>query len=480
MKSVVLDARRNFTLDAYRDVAWRGAGARFSDDAVRRMQSARASFMALLDCDPPPTIYGVTSGYGQMAKRVFTPAERKTHAAKKNHAPATAFGEPLPDRVTRGILFARLTNYVEGHAAITPELAVSVAAMLDLASPPRVDVLGNGGAGEIQPLAALFANLVDTFDLAEKDNLALLNGSPVATALLCDAALAAERRLALAYDVLGLSFEAIRAPMEHLDPALEDLWGDPHQARALRELRRRAEGGDATRRPYQAPVSWRILPRVLGMAERAVANAREIAEQSLSAVTDNPVTIPAEADEDIRVFSTGGYHNAAAAHALAGLAAAWADVALICERHSSKLLDGAISGLPDQLMGGDYMEADAVYHGCMAMAAVGFLEQARAGAGPNLLPAAEGGGFGANDIAPPTMLGWRKQGDVASALEGNLAILAVIARRALTVTDRTPPTGLKAFADWLDARGAALSPGGRPDRVAEGLAVAMRDRVFAA
>ena len=37
----------------------------------------------------------------------------------------------MPERVSRAIVFARLANFVEGHAAISPAIANGVAAMLD-------------------------------------------------------------------------------------------------------------------------------------------------------------------------------------------------------------------------------------------------------------------------------------------------------------------------------------------------------------
>ena len=56
-------------------------------------------------------------------------------------------------------------------------------------------------------------------------------------------------------------------------------------------------GHGAERRPYQAPVSYRIVPRMLGQARRAASLAAEVAAESLQAVTDNPVWVD-DADED--------------------------------------------------------------------------------------------------------------------------------------------------------------------------------------
>ena len=85
---------------------------------------------------------------------------------------------------------------------------------------------GNGGSGEILALSHLFGPLIEATDLGEKEGLALINGSPCAAALVADAAVAAERRLQLAYDVFATSVEAFQSPLDAYDEELEALWGD--------------------------------------------------------------------------------------------------------------------------------------------------------------------------------------------------------------------------------------------------------------
>lgn len=438
-----LKSRRDLTLDAVYRVAWRGEGVRFHADALAAMTRARRAFLELLERDPELVVYGVTSGYGQMAHLRFSPEERRAHARVPPLAPMTSFGEPLPERVARAMVLARLANFVEGHAAISPPLAEAVAAMLDGALPP-VPALGNGCPGEIQALSHLFARLAEGFELAEKDSLALVNGSPCASALLADAVLAARQRLALAIEVFALSFEAIRAPLEHLDPALDELWDDPHEAGVLRALRSWTDvsgdgEGSAARRAYQAPVSWRILPRVLGQAARALAQAEEAAEISLRAVSDNPVFLPPDEDDPLgRVLSNGGYHNAKAYPAMDNLAAAWADLTLLTDRQVTKLLDGRVSHLPDHLLG-----AEGGYPGCLGFTAAAYAEQARQAAQRSFLPGSEGGGFDQNDVALPTFFSWRREAEAGGCLEAGLAVLSLIASQAFHVTGRPPPPPLK-------------------------------------
>jgi len=443
--TVVLQTRADITLDAFYRVAWQGEGVDLHEEALARIADCRAAFMKLLDSDDSVFIYGVTSGFGQNAKNRLTPEQRKEQARRPHYPAMTSFGEPLPERVARGIVLARLTNYVEGHAAASPALVEALAGMLDGRPLPAVPALGNGCPGEILALSTLFAPLDESIEFAEKEGLSLVNGSPCASALVADVVLAARQRLALAEEVFALSVEALKAPLEAYDPVLDALWEDLHEAAALRGLRAWLIGGADERRPYQAPVSWRILPRVLGQARRALAQAEEVAEISLKAVSDNPVYIPPDEIHPLgRVFSTGGYHNGKAYPAIDNLAAAWADLALLCERQVTKLLTGDVSLLPDQLLAEEHG-----YLGCLGMTAVAYAEQARQAAQRSFLPASEGGGFGQNDIAVPTFFSWRKEAEAGCFLDASLAMLAGIASQAFHVTDREAPPCLKPFVEEL-------------------------------
>ena len=374
--AVTLNSRSDLTLDVYRRVAWGGESVSFGKTAQDAMAKARQAFDDLIEKDDKVFIYGVTSGYGHQASKRLNFEERKKQAKRPRGGAASSFGEPVPERVARGIVLARLTNFVEGHAAITPAIGNMVAAMLDGGPLPEVPALGNGCPGEIQALGHLFRYLGTDDDFHEKDALSLINGSPCGTALIADGALAARRRVELATEVFALSWEAFNAPLVHLDPTLDDLWEDPFEREALQGLRGWLEGVSETdRRPYQAPVSWRILPRVLGYALRAVQQAEEGATISLKAVSDNPVYIPPTTEHPLgRVYSTGGYHNGKAGPALDNLAAAWADLALLADRHIDKMMNAAVSLLPAGLKG----KGDG-YLGSLAFASAGFTEQARLG-----------------------------------------------------------------------------------------------------
>lgn len=422
--TVVLASRADLTLEAYERVAWRGEGVRLAPEAIARIAEARARFEALLG-DPSLTIYGVTSGYGDRARIRLDAEERRAQAARGPGWLRLAFGEPLPERVGRGIVLARLSSVVAGYAAVRPLLAEAVAALLDGALPP-VPARGHGGSGEIVALGHLFAGL-DRLGLAEKETIALVNGSPCAAALVADAALAGRRRLALAEEVLALSAEAVAAPHEAYAEELEAVWDDEHEAAALRRLRKLLAGGAPERRAYQAPVAYRILPRVTGQARRAVAEAERAASVSLRAVGDNPLFVP----ETGRVLSNGSYHNAQAPVALDGLAGSWADLCRLAERH--------VQFLVHDIVGAAGAERPPAH-----MLAVGFAEEAGAHAQRTALPP---GGPGQNDVTSHAFLAWEREEAAAGAMTSCLAVLAALSSLVL---ERAGSSGTPALSSLVE------------------------------
>ncbi len=443
--TVTLNSRADLTLENCKRVAWAGEAVEFGKVAEQTIASARAAFMQLIE-QPDITIYGVNTGYGGRANVRLDAAARKSQASQPTHHRAASWGDALPDRVTRAIVFARLANFIEGHAAVSPTVAQAVADMLSGPAMPYVPARGQGGAGEILSLSHVFLHTASSWPLAEKDMLSLVNGSPAASALVADAALSAHERLQLAVEVFALAAEAFNTPHGHFAEELEGLWNNPHDTWALSHLRKLTQGGAAPRRPYQAPVSIRILPRILGQAHRAVETAQEVAQQSLCAVSDNPVVFPPGQQSGAEpVVSTGGYHNMQAAAALDGLVCAYANLAVLTGRIAAKLQDSSVSLLP-KLLG---YEGGQSYLGCLPMAIVGYEEEMRMLAMPTLLPGSESGGFGQDDVASPVFLAWQKHDRAAVLLEQCLASLAPVAVCALNVSARPVPPQLRALVDEI-------------------------------
>ena len=464
-----LTTREDITLEAVRRVAWAGEGVELAPDALERMDRAHASFAALVEArlaeDPAALIYGVTTAPGDGATEVLSEERR---ARRPTHMwTAASFGEPLPERVTRAIVLARLANLLGGHATIRAEVAAAVTAMLESPLPP-VPSQGNGGAGEILALGHLFYAIPERFELAPKERMALVNGSPCAAALVADAALAGARRLALAEQVFALAAAVLGVPLEAYGAELEPLWDDPHETAALRSLRALLESDGGMRQAHQAPVSFRILPRVLGAVRRAQAAAEEAAAISLRSVTDNPVYVPPTDRPPLgAVFSTGGYHDARAPAALDGVAFAWTDLCQLAARATDRLFQHPGTAA---VLARDEWTVKPLH-----MVATGWAEEARALAQPSLLSL---GGFGQNDMVSPSFLAWRKADAVGRCLDGALAVLGALGAQALRVAGEAGPPALAGLVGEVQA---VFSPHDGPRRLGDEtaqVAAAFTARVF--
>ena len=440
--TVILNRRADFTLENFRRVTVDRERVEIGDAARRGMEDARSAFVALLEQDRTAFMYGVTSRPGIEVKVQVEPEDQAawaTGTAMLGTGRGFGGGE-LDERVVRGIVFARLADFVEGNAKTRPLVADRIAALLD-GPLPRVPLDGQVGAGEILPMMHVMSETF-TGDFEEGEWMTLVNGSPCSAALVADTALHARHRLENAEVVFALSVEALRAPLEAYDASLDLLWGDEHEAAALRGLRTHLLGAEtANRLEQQAPVSYRILPRVLGQARRAVAHLEQAARTSLSSAAHNPVFVPPDAEHPGgRLISTGGYHNAMAYPALNALNVAWADLALVAERHVTGLHTAAVSELPNLLA---LPEAPGSETNLFGWVATGYVEGARAAAAPTMLPACVNDAR--DDVSSPTFLAYAKERRGAECLDGVLAILSLVASQALFVADRSPAPPLRDF-----------------------------------
>ena len=258
--------RADLTLEAVRRVAWDGEPVELAPAALEAMDRRHASFLALVEArlaeDPGALIYGVTTAPGDGAAVALT-AERAARRPR-GCGPRASFGEPLPERVVRAIVLARLANFVEGNAAVRGEVARRGGGDARRRPLPAVPARGNGGAGEILALGNLFYGLSAAMDLHPKERMALVNGSPCAAALVADVALAGRGRLALAEALLALAAEVARGAARALRRGARGAVGRRARGRRAALAAGAARRGAAERQGHQAPVSFRILPRVLG------------------------------------------------------------------------------------------------------------------------------------------------------------------------------------------------------------------------
>jgi histidine ammonia-lyase len=423
-------------------------------EATAVIAQGRARFEAYMN-EKGGYVYGSTTAPGSRAKVILSERESRLQGETlRNFVSMRAGpgGEMLPERCVRLAVFCRLSNAMTGSGKLRPGTAQAVASLLHAV--PSVPMQAVACSGEVLPLTWLMAPLAD-LPLGLGEAMALINGSPFATAMACDVALTAGRRVRLAEQIFALSIEAAECPEGHFDRRLADRWLDPYYKESLERLH--ALLGDSQRKQltHQAPASWRALPDVLGNALRALAEASRSAEIGLQSLKDNPTFLRngADGDEDA-VVSSGGYHDHRAAKAIDQVNSALTDLCVLASRQVAHLLDGAGLGLPPLLArAGDGVGAEYLSWGMTEPLACA----RRAAQATTLDVGLHDPAGNQSDIASLGIIAYGKHREIARSFDACFASLAVTAALALEFRHVPLPSALRPLGERLatTARSAA-------------------------
>ncbi|WP_307665843.1 histidine ammonia-lyase [Streptomyces sp. V1I1] len=360
------------TADDVIAVAREGARIELSAEAVAALAAARGIVDAL--AAKPEPVYGVSTGFGALATRHISPELRAQLQRNIVRSHAAGMGPRVEREVVRALMFLRLKTVASGHTGVRPEVAQTMADILNAGITPVVHEYGSlGCSGDLAPLSHCALTLmgegdaegpdgivkpadelladhgIEPVELREKEGLALLNGTDGMLGMLV-MALADLQRLYVTADITAaLSLEALLGTDKVLAPELHAIRPHPGQAVAAANMSAVLKGSGLTGhfQEEEAPrvqdaYSVRCAPQVAGAGRDTLAHARLVADRELASAVDNPVVLP-----DGRVESNGNFHGAPVAYVLDFLAIAAADLGSIAERRTDRLLDKNRShGLP--------------------------------------------------------------------------------------------------------------------------------------
>jgi histidine ammonia-lyase len=349
-----------------------GATVQLSAEAAEAIEHSRA-VIERLGSDVAPH-YGISTGFGALATR-HIPAELRAQLQRSlisSHAAGS--GEEIEPEVVRAMMLLRLSTLASGRTGVRPKVARAYAEMLNAGLTPVVHEYGSlGCSGDLAPLAhcalaitgegvvrdrsgtlrdsgtALAAAGLEPVALAEKEGLALINGTDGMLAMLVLAIADISELLAVADVTAAMSVEGLLGTDAVFAADLQELRPQAGQARAAANMRALLAGSEIVashRGPEDTRVqdaySLRCAPQVAGAARDTVDHAATVARRELASAIDNPVVTL-----DGRVESNGNFHGAPIAYVLDFLAIVIADVASMAERRTDRFLDPARNaGLP--------------------------------------------------------------------------------------------------------------------------------------
>ena len=358
-------------------VARHNAKVMISTEALAGVERVREHIEKLAHSETPA--YGISTGFGALANR-HIPADMRTQLQKsliRSHS--AGMGPAVEREVVRALMFLRAKTLASGRTGVRPVVLQTMVDVLNAGITPVVREFGSLGCsgdlaplshcalvlmgegeaagpdGVIRPVPELLAEAgITPVELAEKEGLALVNGTDGMLGMLLMAIADLSLLLTTADITAALSVEGLLGTDQVFVPELHlELRPHPGQAASAENMLAVLANspivashrvGDSR---VQDAYSLRCAPQVAGAARDTVDHALMVATRELAAAIDNPVVLP-----DGRVSSNGNFHGAPVAYVLDFLAIVSADVASIAERRTDRMLDPARShGLPAFLAG---------------------------------------------------------------------------------------------------------------------------------
>src|SRR5687767_642818 len=160
-------------------IARDGVSVALAPDAVERMREARAVVdRALARGD---AVYGLTTGVASRKRAAVAPDEAAAFNRLMIQSHRVGQGPNAPEDVVRAALVRLANGFAGGATAVRQELAELVVTALNDGEAPPVRLLGSIGQSDLAPNADLAHGLLDGFELAAGEGLALINNNSFST-----------------------------------------------------------------------------------------------------------------------------------------------------------------------------------------------------------------------------------------------------------------------------------------------------------
>ena len=351
-------------------VAREGRRVALGEAARERLAVARAVVDRVVAEEQ--VVYGVTTGFGQLATTHIPVAKVRELQQNLVRSHAVGVGAPLPREVVRAAMLIRASTMSKGYSGVRAEVVELLVGTLNADLVPYVPSRGSlGASGDLAPSAhvvlammgegevldgrepsgpALRAAGLAPVTLEAKEGLALLNGTQFMAAIGALAVVDGEALLDSADLIGAMSIEGLRASVGPFQERIQLLRPIPGQLETAEHVRRATAGSEIMLShlncdKVQDAYSIRCIPQVHGACRDAFRWLREVIEIEIESVTDNPIIFPDTGE----IISAGNFHGEPLALALDLAAMSFAEIGSMSERRIFRMLSPFLSELPPYL-----------------------------------------------------------------------------------------------------------------------------------
>ena len=368
IKEVVLTGN-DLSLEELVAVSRYDAKIKVDPDAIDRIKASRALIDDIVDNER--VVYGVTTGFGSLCRVSISKEDCSQLQENLIRTHSCGYGNPLSREVTRAAMLIRANALVKGYSGIRLETLNVLVDMINKGVHPYIPEKGSlGASGDLAPLAHMVLPMlglgdaeyqgklmsgkeamdragIPTIRLVAKEGLALINGTPILTAMGTFALWDGMLLLKQSDIAAALTMEANRGIIDAFDERLHTI--RPHRGQLDTAYNIRSLLKNSTYVTHQGelkvqdPYSLRCVPQIHGASRDAIRYVWDIVSREINAVTDNPLIFP----EEDKVISGGNFHGQPVALAMDFLGIALSEYANVSERRLERMVNPALSnGLP--------------------------------------------------------------------------------------------------------------------------------------
>ena len=369
-KTIKIDGEHLIIDDVYK-VACQRARVEIAESAVQKVKASENLLGELIE--KGEALYGITTGIGEFSK-ILIPKEQALELQKKIiYSHAAGIGKPFPEKEVRAAMLLRANTLSKGYSGVRLALIEQFMNLLNKNVIPVVCEKGSvGTSGDLSPLAQLAEVLmgegeafyegtrmkgaealklagIEPLELTYKEGLGAINGSQMLTGGAALILHEAQRLIKSAQIASAMSIDALKSVTKAFDARLHSVRpfnGQNIVAANIRKLIENSEIIADKSKKVQDGYSLRCTPQVLGPSIDALNYVKNQVEIEMNSAVDNPLFFA----EDKVCLTGGNFHSQPVGIAMDFFAIPLTVIAGLSERHINRLLNPALSNLPDFLV----------------------------------------------------------------------------------------------------------------------------------
>jgi len=356
----------NLSIDSFYKVVFDYENVSISDTSKQLVHNARNYVKEVIESEVPT--YGINTGFGKLS--VVSIKKNDLNKLQENliKSHACGIGEPFPEEVVRGMLLLRVNALIKGYSGIRLKVIEKMVELLNNNLIPVVYSQGSlGASGDLAPLSHMVLPLIGLGEvvfkgqkmtaseglnlagiepiekLEAKEGLSLINGTQAMTSIGAISVIEAYKLVNLSLSTLGVTMEALQGIDDVFYDEIHQLRRHPGQIQVANNMLKILKGSKLITKQGEMRVqdaySLRCSPQVIGASLDAINYCRNVIENEMNAVTDNPLVFV----DEKRVISAGNFHGQPVALAMDFLAIATSELANISERRLERMVNSSLN-----------------------------------------------------------------------------------------------------------------------------------------